>query len=96
MLSFSVCRNPIICLSISEQNLLFLHILILAVFQFIFCFSFFLFSHFFSPSYYTLSVYSRPLTFLSLSVVASYVTVVVPHPPFPHNCGSLCAVILFP
>jgi len=53
-------------------------------------FTFLLFSHFFSPSYYTLSVCSRLLTVLSLSVVASSVAAVVPQPQFPHNCGSLC------
>jgi len=44
MLSFSVYHNPIICLSISEQNLLFLHfsrIFILAVLLFVLRFSFF-------------------------------------------------------
>jgi len=98
MLGFYVCHNLIIYLSISEQNLLFLHFsrfFILAVLLFVFCFSF-LFSHFFYPSYCTLSVCSRPLTFLSLSVVASSVALIVPQPLFPHNCGSLCRCNFFP
>jgi len=58
-----------------------------------FCFSFsvspfFIFTLFLSILLHPLC--SRPLTFLSLSVVASFVAAVVPQPPFPHNCGSLC------
>jgi hypothetical protein len=93
MLSYSVCHNPIICLGIWTKFTFpslfsYFYSRIFAV-HFMFLPPF-LVSHFFSPSYYNLSVCSRLLTVLSLSVVASSVAAIVPQPQFPHNCGSLC------